>query len=93
VVDARGDEVPPRGWETPCEPDATPGFSSLRDLLELAFARLPQDTRTALSQALRELLEALLDLLDAVRALIRWLLERLDHRTAAPAPARDIPVL
>jgi hypothetical protein len=38
------------------------------------------------------LVEALRELLLALRALIDWYLERIEHRRAAPAEVQDIPI-
>lgn len=86
-----GAEVPPRGFEVP---DRHPGASAFGDLsalaglLELARGALPPELSRQLVQALRELLIALRSVLD-------YSIERLDEiPPAQPAAVQveDIPV-
>jgi hypothetical protein len=52
---------------------------SLRDLI-------PAELQQRLAEALRELLQA-------IRALLDWYIERLDRQRAEPAEVQDIPIL
>lgn len=82
-------KAPPRGWQIrPDEPEPeSPGelalllqaVQSLRDLM-------PPDLQRRLVEAIREVLLA-------VRALIDWYLERIELRHAEPVQVQDIPVL
>jgi hypothetical protein len=80
--------VPPRGWASP-EPEAgrpaLPELQAVRALLELARGAVPPELLHQLAQALRELLLA-------VRALIDFALERLDHPEPAAPEVEDIPI-
>jgi hypothetical protein len=88
-VGAGGREPPPAGWQSPAsESSADPDgdldalvllLLSLRDLIPLELQR--------------RLIEALRELLHAIRALIDWYLERLEHPRAEPAEVQDIPIL
>ena len=80
---------PPRGWQLPEDPgDSARGgelpaplqaLQSLRDLI-------PPELQRRLIEAVREVLLAL-------RALIDWYLERIEQRRAAPPEVQDIPIL
>jgi hypothetical protein len=85
----RGPEPPPAGWQTP-EAEAPPNRDSDLEAL-IALARsvrelIPPDLQQRLVNALREVLQALRDLVD-------WYLERLDRERAEPAEVQDIPIL
>jgi hypothetical protein len=80
---------PPAGWQLPDEsrPEPRPGgelevlvqaIQALRDLL-------PEEVMERITAALRELLVA-------VRALIDFYLERLEHRRSEPAEVQEIPI-
>ena len=73
----RRPEPPPAGWQAP-DADAPPNRDS--DL------EVPPELQQRLVNALREVLQALRDLLD-------WYLERLDRERAEPAEVQDIPIL
>jgi DUF1680 family protein len=82
-------EPPPAGWQTP-EAEASPIRDSDLDAL-IALARslrhlIPPELQQRLINALREVLQAVRDLLD-------WYLERLDRQRAEPAEVQDIPIL
>jgi hypothetical protein len=47
---------------------------------------VPEDLQKRIAEAVRELLVAL-------RALIDWLVERLERRPGGPVEVRDIPIL
>lgn len=82
-----GGSVPPSGWEIPEEPSGPLDTEALGRLFERLLEQVPDELRTHLTQALRALLQAL-------RALIDWLLERLERRAAErPSQVRDIPIL
>lgn len=80
---------PPAGWQsTPEEPPARgPAaeleslFGAIRSLREL----IPPDVAERLIAALREFLLA-------IRSLIEWYLERLEHRRQEPPDVQDIPI-
>ncbi len=80
---------PPSGWEIPA-PEGGLGRASAAELLLQTIHRLedlvPSDLRSRLAEALRELLLAL-------RALIDWWVERLEHRRATMTDLGDIPIL
>ena len=80
--------VPPRGWEVP-RADAPPSDAeSLARLIEQLLAMVPDDLRSRLTDAARQLLEAL-------RALIDWCVTRLECGGArgGEVEVRDIPIL
>jgi hypothetical protein len=77
--------IPPRGWEIPRD-DAEPDAASLADVVEQLLAIVPEELRVRLTEAVRQLLEAL-------RALIDWCVARLERRAAAEVEVRDIPIL
>lgn len=81
--------VPPRGWETPREQEAPASDAdSLAQLIEQLLALVPDDLRARLTEAARQLLEAL-------RALIDWCVARLESRApgGGGVEVRDIPIL
>ena len=85
----RRPEPPPAGWQAP-EAEAPPNRDSDLEAL-IALARsvrelIPPELQQRLVNALREVLQALRDLLD-------WYLERLDRERAEPAEVQDIPIL
>jgi hypothetical protein len=84
-----GQTPPPQGWQVPRDHD---GGDPRRDDLELVLtaarrvrALIPADLRRRLAEALRELLLA-------VRAVVDWWLERLEHRRREPVVVTDIPI-
>jgi hypothetical protein len=86
---AAGPKPPPAGWQAP-EPGADQRSDGDLDAL-IALARslrdlIPPELQQRLMNALREVLQALRDLLD-------WYLERLDRQRAEPAEVQDIPIL
>src|SRR4051812_34789121 len=87
-------EVPPAGWASPgSEPGQgerrpPPGVSELQalaGLLDLARQSVPPDLS-------RQLLDALRQLLLALRGLIDYYLERLDRQREPPPEVEDIPI-
>jgi hypothetical protein len=89
VVNDEDGAVPPRGWEIPREHEAAPGGAdadALAQLLEQLLVVVPTELRARLTEAVRQLLEAL-------RALIDWCVSRLERRTGGEVEVRDIPIL
>jgi hypothetical protein len=80
-------DVPPRGWEAP-QVERGPALPDVAALLAL----LDGMRRAVPPEVSRQVLEAVRDLLLALRALIDWYLERLDAPRAAPEPVEDIPI-
>jgi hypothetical protein len=90
--------LPPRGWQRAREGGGAAGGGVLGGWIdsadgELLFSllaglrdRIPADLQQRLAAALHEVLQAL-------RALIDWCLERAERRTAAPTEVQDIPIL
>jgi hypothetical protein len=79
---------PSSGWQVPPSEQA-PGrggdLDLLLQLLESLRDLIPAELQQRLADAVRELLLA-------VRALINWYLERLDHHREDPAEMEDIPI-
>jgi hypothetical protein len=88
-AEARARDLPPRGWAAPEEePQSAPGVSELQalaGLLDLARQSLPPELT-------RQFLDALRQLLLAVRALVDFWLERLDAQRETPPEVEDIPI-
>lgn len=89
-AEARARDVPPRGWASAeeGEPRRAPGLSELQalaGLLELARQSLPPELT-------RQFLDALRQLLLAVRTLVDFWLERLDAQRETPPEVEDIPI-
>ena len=80
-------DVPPRGWASPGGEDrpAYPELQALAGLLELARGALPPELVRQLAEALRELLLAL-------RALIDHALAYLDRPAPEAPEVQDIPI-
>jgi hypothetical protein len=87
--DAGDAAVPPQaGWEASGD-EAEGGRSELEALIALVGSvrdLIPPELRQRLVDALRELLQA-------IRALLDWYLERLDRQRDEPAEVQDIPIL
>jgi hypothetical protein len=81
------DRPPPAGWQAPSAEDPLgPGdLELLSQVIRSVRDLIPPDLE-------RRLLEALRELLLAVRAVIDWYVERLDRRRAEPAAVEDIPI-
>jgi hypothetical protein len=86
VVTDQDSTIPPRGWESPRDPGQAPDTDSLTQLAEELLALVPDELRVRLTEALRQLLEA-------IRALIDWCVARLEHRGSAAVEVHDIPIL
>lgn len=85
----RGREPPPAGWQAPEAESSPVGDSDLEALIALARSvrdLIPPDLQQRLINALREVLQALRDLLD-------WYIERMDRERAQPKEVQDIPIL
>ena len=77
---------PPAGWQAPAADPPEEASDPVLVLLDTLRELLPEDLRTRLAEALRELLMAL-------RALIDWYLERLERESAEPPEVQDIPIV
>lgn len=81
-------EPPAAGWQVP----SGDGDGDSRSDLEL-LAQVIHAVRELIPPELeRRVLEALRELLVAVRALIDWYLERSEQRRSAPSQVQDIPI-
>jgi hypothetical protein len=89
-AEARAREVPPGGWAAPEEEPrrAAPGLSELHALVGL----LDHARQSLPPELTRQFLDALRQLLLAVRALIDFWLERIDGQREAPPEVEDIPI-
>jgi hypothetical protein len=93
AVNDNGQDVPPAeqtappagGWELPRE-EAAAAADVLTQLSDLLQEFVPEDLQKRIAEAMRELLVAL-------RALIDWLVDRLERRPGQPTEIRDIPIL
>ncbi len=84
-----GREPPPAGWQAPESEDAGRRDDELDALISLLRSlrhRIPPELQQRLVAALRELLEA-------IRALLDWYLERLERSRREPTEVQDIPIL
>jgi hypothetical protein len=89
AADASDRKPPPAGWQVPEGDDAERGEDELDAMMALLRSlrdRIPPDLQQRLVTALRELLEA-------IRALLDWYLERLERPRHQPAEVQDIPIL
>lgn len=80
---------PPAGWQVPEAEAQQRRDGDLEALIALARSvreLVPPELQQRLVEALREVLQAVRDLLD-------WYLERLDRQRAEPAEVQDIPIL
>ncbi|HEX3617527.1 MAG TPA: hypothetical protein VHU61_13360 [Solirubrobacteraceae bacterium] len=78
--------MPPRGWELPRDPGQEPDPESVAQLVEQLLALVPEELRLRVTEALRQLLEA-------IRALIDWCVARLEQRASTEVEVHDIPIL
>ena len=79
---------PPSGWQAPGDEDErahAPDLGALLGLLESVRDLIPTDLQQRLIDALKELLLA-------IRALIDWYVERLDRHRPEPTEVQDIPI-
>lgn len=82
-------EPPPSGWQAPEAESEQRRDSDLDALIALARSLrelIPPELQQRLINAVREVLHALRDLLD-------WYLERLDRQRSEPTQVQDIPIL
>lgn len=86
MVNDQDGAVPPRGWELPRQEQDQPERDPLAELVEQLLTLIPEDLRMSLTEALCQLLEA-------IRALIDWCVQRLEHRASEPPQVHDIPIL
>lgn len=87
----RSPKPPPAGWQMPESEtdrarDRDGDLELLVGVLRSLRGLIPPELQQRLAEALREVLLA-------VRALIDWYLERLEHRRAEPVEVQDIPIL
>jgi hypothetical protein len=85
---------PPRGWQTSDEPAPAPPSPDVALLLQAVRELIPADLKRELIPAeLRDrLVEAVRELLLAIRAVIDWYVARLEQRRAEPVEVQDIPI-
>lgn len=87
----REGRVPPNGWRSPDDHEARAGeLQSLVALLESLRSLVPDDLQEQLNEVVRQVLLL-------VRALIDWLVERMERGAAAPRSGagpgvEDIPI-
>ncbi|HWE59348.1 MAG TPA: hypothetical protein VG228_06600 [Solirubrobacteraceae bacterium] len=86
MVNDQDGAVPPRGWELPRDPEQNTDRDSLTQLVEELLTLVPDELRARMTEALRQLLEA-------IRALIDWCVARLEHRGSDAVEVHDIPIL
>jgi hypothetical protein len=85
---ASGGEVPPRGWEVPgggATSTSFPDLSALTALVESLRGAIPPELSRQLVDALRELLLAL-------RAVLDWYIARLEPSERPSTEVQDIPI-
>jgi hypothetical protein len=76
---------PPAGWQTPGQPEGSPELRAVGTLAEALRSLVPPDLQEQIGALVRELLLA-------VRALIDYLVDRLERRRSAPVEVEDIPI-
>jgi hypothetical protein len=79
---------PPAGWQVPPDEESAPGRADgevLAQVIQSLRELIPPDLQRRLVEALREVLLA-------VRALIDWYLARVEQRRTEPAKVQDIPI-
>jgi hypothetical protein len=91
AVGNRGSKPPPAGWQAPPQngaagDDPDGDLEHLATLMHVLQDLIPADLQRRLGEALREVLLAL-------RALLDWYIERLQHRRGDPPEVQDIPIL
>lgn len=82
-----GEATPPSGWASPTAARELGGeLRALADLVESLRMLLPAELREQLNELIRQTLLL-------IRAIIDWLMSRLDGEPAEPEPeVRDIPI-
>jgi hypothetical protein len=78
-------DVPPNGWSSGAPSDAFPDLGALLKLVEGLRGQLPPELARQLTDALRELLIA-------IRAVLDYTIERLEHPPAGEREVEDIPI-
>jgi hypothetical protein len=81
-------ETPPAGWQVPSSEDGGRGSGAgemLAQIIQSLRELIPPDLQRRLVEALREVLLA-------VRAVIDWYLARVEQRRTEPAAVQDIPI-
>lgn len=83
---------PPAGWQMPRGGEKGPGAGPVGELEE-ALGQAIRSLRELIPPELeRRLLNAVREVLLAIRALIDWYLERLERRRSEPPEVQDIPI-
>ena len=77
--------TPPNGWGSPTGAPAVPDFAALFALVDAAKDTLPPELLRQVADALRELLIAL-------RAVLDYSIDRLDRPTPEARDVEDIPI-
>ena len=83
-----GGKPPPAGWQMPSNVESGRGSADgemLAQVIQSLRELIPPDLQRRLVEALREVLLA-------VRAVIDWYLARVDQRGTEPATVQDIPI-
>ena len=83
AAQAAAGAIPTNGWGN--GPPPPPDFNALLALLDAARGVIPPEL-------LRQLADALRELLVAIRAVLDYSIERLDHTPHTPPPVEDIPI-
>jgi ABC-type transporter Mla subunit MlaD len=78
-------QAPPNGWATPKSESPTPDFNALFALIDAAKGTLPPELLRQLADALRELLIAL-------RAVIDYSIQKLEQPVPEARDVEDIPI-
>jgi hypothetical protein len=76
---------PPRGWEVPGRTNAGDDLASLALIVDGLKGLIPPELQQRLADAVR-------NLLNAIRALIDWYLERVERRRGRDLQVEDIPI-
>jgi hypothetical protein len=76
---------PPAGWQTARDAADPPELRAVATLVDALRGLLPPDLHEQIGALVRELLLA-------VRALIDYLVDRLERRRSAPVEVEDIPI-
>ena len=83
---AAANEAPASGWTSPHrETEPFPDLNALVALFEAAKGTMPPDLLRAVADALRELLIA-------IRAVLDYSIDRLEHSTPSEPDVEDIPI-
>jgi hypothetical protein len=86
AASAAADGIPDNGWSSgPRETQAFPDLSALMTFVDAAKGTLPPELLRAVADALRELLIA-------IRAVLDYSIDRLEHAAPAEPRVEDIPI-